>query len=185
MRQCCRSTCFCSSSVVHTHSFFFSSFYFVGFSTGIDHLCNSFVYLFDMTGKVIGIHSRVGASKEESMHVPLREFQAHWEELEKSDFVGEGPFAKKPVPGSGFLGMLVEDDLEKKGLRVTELWEKGPAEKAGIKVGDVISEVEGGSATKELLKSTLGHLGSGQKILIKWTSGEETQEKEVKLEDRP
>lgn len=141
--------------------------------------------LFDMTGKVIGIHSRVGASKEESMHVPLREFQAHWEELEKSDFVGEGPFAKKTVPGSGFLGMLVEDDLEKKGLRVTELWEKGPAENAGIKVGDLIVEVEGEKATQELLKSTLGQLGSGQKISIKWTDGEETKEKELKLGDRP
>jgi serine protease Do len=134
---------------------------------------------------VIGIHSRVGASKEESMHVPLREFQAHWDELKKSDFVGEGPFAKKPVPGSGFLGMLVEDDLEKKGLRVTELWEKGPAENAGIKVGDLIVEVEGEKATQELLKNTLGQLGSGQKISIKWIGGEETKEKELKLGDRP
>ena len=58
--------------------------------------------LFNMSGEVIGIHSRVGGSKEESMHVPLREFQAHWDELKNSEFLGEGPFAKKPIPGSGF-----------------------------------------------------------------------------------
>jgi len=141
--------------------------------------------LFDMAGRVIGIHSRVGASKEESMHVPLREFQAHWDELKNSKFVGEGPFARKPVPGSGFLGMIVEDDSEKKGLRVTELWEGGPAEKAGLKVGDLIVEIKGEKATKELFENTLEQLGSGQKIAMKWVSGEETKEKKLKLGDRP
>ena len=30
--------------------------------------------LFNMKGQLIGIHSRVGASLEQNMHVPLREF---------------------------------------------------------------------------------------------------------------
>jgi hypothetical protein len=52
-------------------------------------------------------------------------------------------------------------------------------------VGDLIVEVEGEKATQELLKNTLGQLGSGQKISIKWIGGEETKEKELKLGDRP
>ena len=141
--------------------------------------------LFDMSGQVIGIHSRVGASKEESMHVPLREFQAHWDELKKSEFLGEGAFAKKPVPGSGFLGLVAEDDSEKKGLRVTELWEEGPAEKAGLKVDDLIVEIDGQQATEEALKKLIGELWVDKKIELKWKRGEEVFEKEIKLGERP
>ena len=119
------------------------------------------------------------------MHVPLREFQAHWDELKKSDFVGEGPFASKPVPGSGFLGMIVEEDSENEGFKVTELWEKGPAEKAGLKVGDFVLEIDGEKATKEGLEKMMNELGSGQSVVIKWASGEETKEKKIKLGDRP
>lgn len=140
--------------------------------------------LFNMRGELVGIHSRVGGSKEESMHVPLREFQRNWDEMLEKKFLGEGPFAKKSVPGTGFLGVIVEP-AEEGGLKVTELWEKGVAEKAGIKVGDRIVEVAGEEATSEVFRAKLDALGAGDQLKLKWISGEETKEETIKLEERP
>jgi len=140
--------------------------------------------LFNMAGELIGIHSRVGASREESMHVPLREFQAHWDELKKGDFIGSGGFAKKVEPGSGFLGLITEPSDEG-GLKVTELWPEGPAEKAGMKVGDRVLEVDGEAATEETLEATLGKIGVGDSLKLKWVSEDKTLEETIKLEKRP
>lgn len=98
--------------------------------------------LFDMSGRLIGIHSRVGTNLQQNMHVPMREFQRHWEKMLQGEFLGEGPFAKKPVKGSGFLGVGSEDTADGK-LRVTEVGRESPAEVAGIKKGDFILEVNG------------------------------------------
>ncbi len=140
--------------------------------------------LFNMAGELIGIHSRVGASREESMHVPLREFQAHWDELKEGKFIGSGGFAKKSIPGSGFLGVITEK-AEEGGLRVTEIWEESVAEKAGLKVGDRILEVAGEEATEKGMSSKLAELGEGDKLKLKWISGDESKEETIQLGKRP
>ena len=53
--------------------------------------------LFDMKGRLIGIHSRVGASLEQNMHVPLREFLNHWDGMLDKQFIGKGPFAQEAL----------------------------------------------------------------------------------------
>jgi serine protease Do len=93
--------------------------------------------LFDLGGKVIGIHSRVGSRIPENMHVPAREFLRQWDQLEESEFVGEGPFAKRPDAGKAFLGILVEE-REEGGVVVKRVGRESPAEKAGLKAGDVV-----------------------------------------------
>jgi serine protease Do len=140
--------------------------------------------LFNMEGELIAIHSRVGASREESMHVPIREFQSHWDELKSGKFIGEGGFAQKSKPGTGFLGVATEES-EEGGLKVTELWKDGVAEKIGLKVGDRIVEIAGEKATKQLMASKLAELGAGDKLTLKWISGKESKEEKVKLGERP
>jgi serine protease Do len=140
--------------------------------------------LFNMAGQLIGIHSRVGASREESMHVPIREFRSHWDELKTGVFIGEGGFASKSKPGSGFLGIVTEDASEG-GLKVTEIWEKSVAEEVGFKVGDRIIEIAGEKATGELMTAKLAELGAGDKLTLKWISDEETKEETLKLGERP
>lgn len=98
--------------------------------------------LFDMQGRLIGIHSRVGVNTEQNMHVPIREFSRHWENMLKGDFIGEGPFAKKPVKGSGFLGVGTEDTADGQ-VRVNKIGRESPAEKADIKMGDIILKMDG------------------------------------------
>jgi serine protease Do len=98
--------------------------------------------LFDMQGRLIGIHSRVGLNIELNMHVPIREFSRHWENMLKGEFIGEGPFAKKPVKGSGFLGVGTEDTADGQ-VRVNKIGRESPAEKADFKIGDIIVSMDG------------------------------------------
>lgn len=140
--------------------------------------------LFNMAGQLIGIHSRVGASREASMHVPIREFQAHWDELKEGEFIGEGGFAKKVVPGSGFLGLIAEETGEG-GMMVTEIWEDGPADAAGLEVGDRITKINGESASSKILKDQLGAIGEGDTITLTWVRAEKTEEKTITLGERP
>lgn len=112
--------------------------------------------LFDLNGKLIGIHSRVGQRTQENMHVPLREFVKHWDVMLKSEFVGEGPFAKKPEKGKGFLGIGTETRPEG-GLSIDKVGRESPAEKAGLKAGDILLKMDGVDLTtkeqfQELLK---------------------------------
>ena len=86
--------------------------------------------------------------------------------------------------GSGFLGVATEESDEG-GLKVTELWKDGVAEKIGLKVGDLIVEIAGEKATKELMANKLAELGAGDILKLKWISGKESKEESVKLGERP
>jgi serine protease Do len=125
--------------------------------------------LFDLTGKLVGIHSRVGQKLQENMHVPMHVFSEHWEGMLKSEFIGEGPFAKKPVLGNGFLGFASEAH-EGGGLKVTRVGEGTPAEKAGLQEGDVILKFNGGEVSgREQLRDKLKEMAIGDEVVLEIT----------------
>ena len=140
--------------------------------------------LFNMNGEVVGIHSRVGGSKEESMHVPLREFQRNWEQLLGEEFIGEGPFAQKGVPGTGFLGVLVEPDSDD-GLKVIEVWENSVAQQTGILVGDHLIDLAGEKLTAELFREEMRRRCAGDVIELQWKSGDQIKKQKIQLGQRP
>ena len=92
--------------------------------------------LFDLDGRVIGIHSRIGPSNTWNFHVPIGAFHKDWDR-----FVSEDNFGQPPKPGGPILGVGGADDP--KGARITGVAPGLPAEAAGLKVGDVISKFEG------------------------------------------
>jgi serine protease Do len=140
--------------------------------------------LFDMNGRLIGIHSRVGLNLQQNMHVPIREFQRHWGELLKSEFLGEGPFAKKPKKGTGFFGVGSEDTAEGK-LRVTKIGRESPAESAGIKVNDVILKIDGKDIkNKEMMQDLLKEKAPDDKLVILLLRGDKEIEVTVRLAER-
>ncbi len=121
--------------------------------------------LFDMEGRLIGIHSRVSKTMEQNMHVPMREYIKHWDEMKENKFLGEGPFAKRPVKGSGFLGFGSADSSD--GLIVGKVLKDGPADKAGIKAGDIILKVDDKDiADKDAFKAILKEKSVGDKIKL-------------------
>ncbi len=121
--------------------------------------------LFDMSGKLIGIHSRVSGTMEQNMHVPIREYLNHWKDLESGNFIGDGAFAKRPVKGSGFAGFACEDTDD--GLLIGEVLENGPAAEAGILAGDIVLELDGQKISdKAQLQSILKEKASRDEVNI-------------------
>ena len=59
--------------------------------------------LFDLQGRVIGIHSRIGASEDENFHVTVRAFHRDWEKMVAGEYMQE----KEPsvIRKGGFLGI--------------------------------------------------------------------------------
>lgn len=122
--------------------------------------------LFDLNGRLIGIHSRVGQQLQANMHVPMSEYVSNWEGLKNSEFIGEGPFAKKPVKGSGFLGLGTEA-RPGGGLLVTKVGTKCPAREAGVKEGDVILKLNDAALeTREQFQGLLKEMSAGDELTL-------------------
>jgi serine protease Do len=90
--------------------------------------------LFDMHGRVIGIHTAIARSTEENFHVSITEFFDTWAGM-------IGPAARTPAQPLAYAGISVVDDAA--GCRLIQIEKDGPASKAGLKVGDRLLKVEG------------------------------------------
>jgi len=122
--------------------------------------------LFDLTGRLVGIHSRVGQQLQVNMHVPMSEYLNHWDGMLAGEFIGEGPFAKKPEIGRGFMGVATEP-REGGGLTVTKVAGETPAEEAGLKEGDVILSInETPLDSREQLRELLAELAPGDELVL-------------------
>jgi serine protease Do len=86
--------------------------------------------LFDINGKVVGIHSRIGALLSANIHVPVDTYRDTWDRLSKGD-----------VWGNGYVGFSA--DRKASGCKVSEVAKDSPAEKAGLEVGDVVVALDG------------------------------------------
>lgn len=127
--------------------------------------------LFDLEGRLVGIHSRVGQQLQVNMHVPMKVFDEHWDGMKSSEFIGEGPFAKKPVKGNGYLG-LATDSRPEGGLRVSKVGNKGPAQEAGVKEGDVILKMNGIELNaREELRELLKEMSAGDEVILELERG--------------
>lgn len=122
--------------------------------------------LFDLGGKLIAIHSRVGQQLPVNMHVPMSEYITNWDALLKGDFIGEGPFAQLPEKGNGFLGLATEA-RPGGGLRVTKVGSKSPAETAGVKEGDVLLKLNGVVLeNREQMQALLKEMSAGEELTL-------------------
>jgi serine protease Do len=139
--------------------------------------------LFDMEGRLIGIHSRVGAVVGQNMHVPVKVFTDNWDRMLKSEFIGEGPFAEKPVKGKGFLGLATKPAGG--GIEVTKVGRKSPAEEAGIRQGDLLRSLNGEKLdSREKLQSILAELAAGDKLAFEITRDGKDETINLKLGKR-
>ncbi len=139
--------------------------------------------LFDMEGRLIGIHSRVGPQIPVNMHVPVKVFTENWDRMMKNEFIGEGPFAEKPEKGKGFLGVATKS--AKGGIEVTKVGKKSPAEEAGIKEGDLLRTLNGEKLdSREKLQSILAELAAGDKLAFEITRDGKDETINLKLGKR-
>jgi serine protease Do len=92
--------------------------------------------LFDMHGRVIGIHSAISTPMAENFHVAVTSFYNGWDRLVKAPT----PKNKADQP-QAYVGATGVDDAD--GCRLTKVDEDGPAAKAGLKPGDLVVKVDG------------------------------------------
>ena len=95
--------------------------------------------LFDMEGKVIGIHSRIGGSISSNIHVPIKTYSDQWDRLVKSELIGVSVASAIAAPRVR-LGVVQEEGAKDCRVGVTE---DSLAEKTGLKSGDVVTKFDG------------------------------------------
>ena len=131
--------------------------------------------LFDMKGRLIGIHSQIDPAITKNVHVGLDAFTRDWDKLAKSKNVG--------APNLIWLGVRPDEDA--KTCKLGDVTKDSPADKAGFKSGDVITKFDG----KEV-KSYDDMLGllfdkkPGDEVEIDLTRGTEKMSLKVKLAKR-
>ncbi len=139
--------------------------------------------LFDMEGRLIGIHSRVGPQLPVNMHVPVQVFIDNWEPLMKSEFMGDGPFAQRPIKGNGMLGVATQP--VEGGLKITKIGKNTAAETAELKVGDLIRKMDGKEVkTREELQAVIKDKSFGEELELEITRDGKEQKITVELTER-
>lgn len=134
--------------------------------------------LFDMHGRVIGIHSYISSGATENFHVPITRFLEDWAAL-------AGTGASDPlVAPQAYVGVVPEDDAA--GCRLARIEPNSPAAKAGLKVGDVVRKVDG----REIKLATtfrrwVAESRPGETLELEIVRGEETLAVSVKLAAPP
>ena len=141
--------------------------------------------LFDMYGKVVGIHSRVSMKNEQNYHVTVRAFKRDWERMLKGSVVSiDESFAKIERKG-GFLG--IKRVSHPKGVLVTGVIGNSPAAKAKLRAGDIITHIDGKRIESlNLFRFLINQNGPGDKVILetikRWDGG--NGKIEVKLGNR-
>ncbi len=91
--------------------------------------------LFDLNGRVIGIHSRIGFTLNSNISVPSDQFKNEWDKLVAGEWVDKPATAKA---ASAYIGVVFPDDDEEDAW-LKDVIEGDPADKAGLKAGDTIT----------------------------------------------
>ncbi len=94
--------------------------------------------LFNLEGKLVGIHSRIGVDVEENMHVPLDEFYKSHDGLLGAKAWGSLPGFKP------YIGVVGANEAQSGGrCLIDSISPGGPADKAGLQGGDVVLRFDG------------------------------------------
>jgi serine protease Do len=142
--------------------------------------------LFDTQGRLIGIHSNIGASLSSNRHVPVDIFQTEWDSLKKGERKGSkfanvpgmpDPKAKAPSMGAAF-----GEPSDEGGVILKAVRKNSPAEKAGLRAGDAITSLNGKAASsKAQLLGLLGRFAPGDTVKVEYRRDGETRKTEVQL----
>lgn len=136
--------------------------------------------LFDLDGNVIGIHSRIGFTLAQNIHVPTEQFKKQWEDL-----IAGKVFGKRDAPLPPVVGVVFSDD-ENDDAWLSEVDDDGPAAKAGLKSGDTIVKVNGERIKSvKRFREVIATKKAGDKVTITVRRGTSIIPLEVTLGERP
>ncbi|MBL8865264.1 MAG: trypsin-like peptidase domain-containing protein [Planctomycetia bacterium] len=130
--------------------------------------------LFDLTGKLVGIHSRIGDKIDDNVHVSTKAFQDEWKRLVRGDVIGRGE-------SRAVLGVTLSREGKMEPV-VEQLSEGSPSAKAGIKVGDRLLKLNGHVLEKTTdVDEIMTQLRPGDIATVEFRRGDEILEAKVTL----
>ncbi|MEM7168450.1 MAG: trypsin-like peptidase domain-containing protein [Planctomycetota bacterium] len=128
--------------------------------------------LLDLSGRVVGIHSRINPDITRNYHVPIDLFQDSWTRLTSAETWGRSMIGVRGVD-------------HEKGYRITEVIAGYPAEKSGLEVGDVVTKVQDQEVTDfDVLARVITRLSAGTTVKLSVLRGEKTLSIEVTVANR-
>lgn len=135
--------------------------------------------LFDLQGRVVGIHSHIAPDRQVNNHAGLSGFKGSWENMLAGRswgvLGGDRRDPNRPVMG---LNLRASEA----GLVVDEVPEGGPAFEAGFLPGDRVLSIAGEKVTEvEALSEIFVDLFPGQEVEVQFTRDGEKMSKTVKL----
>jgi serine protease Do len=150
----------------------------------------------DIKGRLIGMNVAIATGRETqgtssegqsagiSFAIPLGTIESVASQLITKGKVARGylgiswPGMREPV--------IYESSIRQMGVRVSMVAPEGPAEKAGIKAGDIITSVEGQSVTAiETLRALVTSLSPGKTVKVEGYRSGKPQAFEVTLGEFP
>jgi len=135
--------------------------------------------LFDMHGRVIGIHSAISSSLAENFHVPITEFFDTWSTLANSQ--NGSTLAEHP---RAYVGASATDDPA--GCRLSTVEKNGPAFNAGLRPGDLVLKVEGRDIpVSALFRRWIAEAQPGETLSLQIKRGDKVLSLQVKLQTPP
>jgi serine protease Do len=129
--------------------------------------------LFDMHGRVIGIHSRIGGKVTANVHVPIDTYRDTWPRLVTGEVWGSPiPFFNFARPAEPYLGLRAGND--KALLKIEAVTPGSPADRAGLKANDVILKIDNQPfATTDDLAAFLKVRRPGARLNVQVQRGDE------------
>ena len=120
--------------------------------------------LFDLDGKVIGIHSRISNSLRQNFHVPISIYNDNWDRLAASE-VWNRPMRRGNIrPGGPYIGVQGQRGPEQgNGAALSRVYPDSPAAEAGLRGGDVVVELD---------RSPIGSFGDLAEVVGKLEPGD-------------
>ncbi|MBT8045364.1 MAG: S1C family serine protease [Verrucomicrobiae bacterium] len=138
--------------------------------------------LFDLQGRVVGIHSSIGSSLSSNNHASIEGFHQDWKKLVKGDTWGRlGGSSLLDNPDAPVLGVMTGESA-RGGIGIRHVFEGGPAGKAGLRAGDIIRSINGRAIPNlRILHASIAEHKPGDTIKIRVTRGEDSLIRDVKL----
>jgi serine protease Do len=137
--------------------------------------------LFDLEGRVVGIHSSISESLSFNRDAPVNAAKGSWEKMLEGKTWGRPPIRPgQRVTGAAVLGAVFDTDSE--GALLKEVQPRSPLAAAGVKAGDLILRLGGEDmATSQSVVARLKKSKPGERIELAYRRGDEEKKTEVIL----
>ncbi|OGH01871.1 MAG: hypothetical protein A2600_09360 [Candidatus Lambdaproteobacteria bacterium RIFOXYD1_FULL_56_27] len=142
--------------------------------------------LFDVQGKVVGINTAIAQGQGLGFAIPINLAKTIFDQLKTSGKVERGWLGIGIQEMNEDLALSFGLDKDSKGIVVTSIGPDSPAEKGGLKQGDVITEIEGRGVDKTTqLQQTVAEAKPGSVVKLKVFRANKSLALSVTLGKRP